>query len=188
MPKLAKLEDWTAPWETETGTDQEIDKARLKKYLHNLLSDKEKLQESVAEKDTKITDLQGKVDAKAREGESEMDKLKRENKELQDKIAAGVSDNDPRLLRLEVAMDKGLTAAQAKRLVGNTKEELETDADELIQSFGGQGKTDESDTSNAGDNAGRRQPARRFNPGDRQGEEGPEVTLEKALEAIPRLR
>lgn len=40
-----------------------------------------------------------------------------------------------RALRLEVAAAKGLTPGQAKRLVGSTQEELEADADELLESF-----------------------------------------------------
>lgn len=40
-------------------------------------------------------------------------------------------------LRLEVAFSQGLTPAQAKRLVGTTREELEADAKELLESFGG---------------------------------------------------
>jgi hypothetical protein len=43
---------------------------------------------------------------------------------------------EAKALRLEVAATKGLTQAQAKRLVGATKEELEADADELLASFG----------------------------------------------------
>lgn len=39
-------------------------------------------------------------------------------------------------LRYEVALDQGLNAVQARRLVGNTKEELEADARELLESFG----------------------------------------------------
>jgi ParB-like chromosome segregation protein Spo0J len=39
-------------------------------------------------------------------------------------------------LRLQVALDKGLTAAQAKRLTGATLEELEADAAELAELFG----------------------------------------------------
>lgn len=38
--------------------------------------------------------------------------------------------------RLEVALEKGLTATQAKRLVGSTREELEADADELVKDLG----------------------------------------------------
>lgn len=41
------------------------------------------------------------------------------------------------LARLEVALEKGLTRAQAKRLVGSTREELEADADELLADLGG---------------------------------------------------
>ena len=43
-------------------------------------------------------------------------------------------------LRTKVALAKGLTASQAKRLVGTTKEELEADADELLTDLGQPGK------------------------------------------------
>lgn len=42
---------------------------------------------------------------------------------------------EAKALRLEVASSKGLTAAQARRLVGDTKEALEDDADELLATF-----------------------------------------------------
>lgn len=45
-------------------------------------------------------------------------------------------DTRAQLLRLEVAGDKGLSLAQAKRLVGSTREELEADADALLKEFG----------------------------------------------------
>lgn len=38
-------------------------------------------------------------------------------------------------LRLEIAAEKGLTPAQAKRLVGSTREELEADAADLLENF-----------------------------------------------------
>lgn len=40
-----------------------------------------------------------------------------------------------RAIRLEIAAEKGLTPAQAKRLVGTTREELEADASELLETF-----------------------------------------------------
>lgn len=40
-----------------------------------------------------------------------------------------------RALRLEVASEKGLNAAQARRLVGTSREELEADADEIASLF-----------------------------------------------------
>lgn len=39
-------------------------------------------------------------------------------------------------IRATVALDKGLTAAQAKRLVGSTAEELSADADQLLIDIG----------------------------------------------------
>lgn len=42
---------------------------------------------------------------------------------------------EAKALRLEVAAAKGLTPAQAKRLVGSTQEELEADADEILETF-----------------------------------------------------
>lgn len=45
-----------------------------------------------------------------------------------------------RLDRLEVALEKGLTPSQAKRLVGGTREELEADADELLKDLGDSNK------------------------------------------------
>lgn len=42
---------------------------------------------------------------------------------------------EARALRLEVAFAKGLSPAQAKRLVGSSQEELEADADDLLETF-----------------------------------------------------
>ena len=42
---------------------------------------------------------------------------------------------DAKVLRYEVAFEKGLTPAQAKRLVGTSREELEADADDILANF-----------------------------------------------------
>ena len=42
---------------------------------------------------------------------------------------------EAQVARLEVAAEAGLTPAQAKRLVGSTREELEADAKELLSTF-----------------------------------------------------
>jgi hypothetical protein len=67
---------------------------------------------------------------------TEAEKL-RERAETAEKELESAKRNS---LVAEVALDKGLTPAQAKRLVGTTKEELEADADELLESF----KTEDS--------------------------------------------
>lgn len=45
------------------------------------------------------------------------------------------AEAEARALRAEVAYSKGLTPAQAKRLVGSTQDELEADADEFLESI-----------------------------------------------------
>lgn len=55
-----------------------------------------------------------------------------ERAEAAEKAAAAA---EARALRLEIAAEKGLTPAQAKRLVGESREELEADANELLETF-----------------------------------------------------
>jgi hypothetical protein len=66
------------------------------------------------------------------------DKDKSEGDKLRDQLKQAEKDRDDArlsVMRLEIASSKGLTPAQAKRLVGATKEDLEADADELLESF-----------------------------------------------------
>lgn len=52
------------------------------------------------------------------------------------KAEARVAEIEPRLLRLEVALAKGLSEATAMRLTGATKAALEADADAFIKEYG----------------------------------------------------
>ncbi|MEU0858421.1 hypothetical protein ABZ352_23725 [Streptomyces griseofuscus] len=81
--------------------------AELKKIEESRLTDEERTRTSLAAAETA-----------AAEARVEADKVAR------------------RALVLEIALEKGLTVAQAERLRGSTKEELETDADELKTLFG----------------------------------------------------
>lgn len=66
------------------------------------------------------------------------DRDKGDTERMADKAAAAekrAAEAEARSARLEVALDKGLTATQAKRLVGSTRDELEADADDLMASF-----------------------------------------------------
>lgn len=74
---------------------------------------------------------------------SELEKLKEQLQEQQSRA----TEAESKALRSEIAAAKGLTAAQAKRLTGSTKEELESDADELLEAFGGGSKAAESQPS-----------------------------------------
>lgn len=69
---------------------------------------------------------------KAEADRADADKSEAEKRAAAEQRAA---DAEMRATRLEVAHEKGLTPAQAKRLVGSTKEELEADADEILRDF-----------------------------------------------------
>lgn len=66
------------------------------------------------------------------------DRDKSETEKLSEATAAATrraDEAEARALRLEVAADKGLTPQQARRLVGDSLEDLQADADELLASF-----------------------------------------------------
>ena len=166
---LPKFEDWKAPWEVDLkeGDEPTFDFEKGKRYLYNVLSDKEKLQEKVTSTEAAKADIQKKLDEKLREGESEADRIKRERDELQKKLE-DASKTDVEKLKLQVALDKGLTAFQAKRLVGETKEDLEADAEEILQNMG-PAKKEKEEEEEGPDETGqiRLTPESRFrSPGD----------------------
>ena len=86
---------------------------------------------------------------KARAAERDLKAAQARLKELEDrdkseaeKTAERLADAEKRAeqaelraMRLEVAAEKGLTPAQAKRLVGASREELEADADDILATF-----------------------------------------------------
>ena len=192
MPKLpGDVKDWTAPWETATG-ETEIDKDKLKRYLFNLLGDKEKLQERLTETSTERDTLKTAAETAARQGETTEQRLERENAELKATVAAATSGGNDDVakenLRLQVAIEKGLNTAQLKRLIGNTKEELLADADELLNSFGSKGDSTEGEGGETGGDGVRRVPNGRVNPGDPNPGAAAEIDVNKALEQIPRIR
>jgi hypothetical protein len=63
---------------------------------------------------------------------SEAEKAKKEKKESDERADKA----EAKLLRAEVAEKKKLTASMAARLVGDTKDELEKDADKLLKDLG----------------------------------------------------
>lgn len=119
---------------------------------------------------------------------TELQKLA-ERAEAAEKRAA---EAEGRLLRLEVAQAKGLTAAQARRLQGATREELEADADELLEAFGakkaepkeGDGDEGEAKPDASAGAAIFGRPKERLTPGaapDREPEKTPDQLADEVL-------
>lgn len=71
---------------------------------------------------------------------AEIEEAKKSNEQrLEERATAAeklAADRALDAARATIALDKGLTASQAKRLVGTTEEELSADADELLADLG----------------------------------------------------
>lgn len=107
---------------------------------------------------------------------SELQKLQ-EKAESEGRKAA---DATLELARLRVAMRKGLTETQAKRLIGKTEEELEADAAELLESFAAGAKGD--------DDAGKpTRPKERLRSGATPDGEPDETDPRKLAATVPRF-
>lgn len=63
---------------------------------------------------------------------SEAEKAAEEAAELK----KALTDAEARAVRFELALNHGLSASQARRLVGDSREELEADAEELVRDLG----------------------------------------------------
>lgn len=191
QPELpAKVDDWKAPWEVDSqgeaiaADDQKLDGPRLKKYLFGLLSDKQRLRTQVNELTEARTDLERQI-AEATDPKK-IEELQGKIVDLQKERDAATSGTALENLKLQVALEKGLTAKQVKRLVGITREELEADADELIEDAGGKPTQQEEVEEVEGQEAPR--PRRITNAGDPKGRNGggdgdsPLMTPEKFAE------
>lgn len=124
------------------------------------------------------------LEEKAAKYDELQDAQKTEQQRLQEAREAAerrASEAEQRLMRLEVALAKGLTPAQAKRLVGTTREELEADADALLEEIGAMTGPLPGDTVP-------RRPREALRPGGRGELDPPEETDPRKLAArVPRI-
>jgi predicted nucleic acid-binding Zn-ribbon protein len=84
-------------------------------------------------------DLKAKAEQFDKATEATKTEIEKAN-ERATKAEAALTPAQQQVARLEVALAKGLTATQAKRLVGTTKEEFAADADELLADLGSKPK------------------------------------------------
>ena len=178
--EFPKFEDWTPPWGSD---DSAFDPEKAKKRVYDLLKDKHTQSERIAT----LTSEKEAAEARVREFEekdlSEVEKLRRENERLKSdppkagapKKEQGSDDDDLRADRAEIALEKGLTLAQARRLVGTTREELEADAEAYIEEHGLAGASGDGKEKDGG-KEGQAPPSNRakVTPGTRQRQEVPD--------------
>lgn len=110
----------------KTSEDAEpFDESRARAKISKANKEAKSLRDRLHAAEARLADIDN---ASKTDAERNQDRIK----DLEEKYQAA----EQRAMRLEVAQAKGLSAAQAKRLVGKTIEELETDADELLEAFG----------------------------------------------------
>lgn len=102
-----------------------------------------------------IAALQAKVDKFEADEASNKTEAERMAQTIAD-LTARVDKAETDAIRADIAAAKGLTPAQAKRLTGATREELEADADEILETFGikpdaGKGKGDDDGAGDGSD-------------------------------------
>jgi hypothetical protein len=160
---------------TDDSTDDDTDekpppkddsaelKAEVKKWKA-LARQNEKAAKANAEAAEKLVELEA--------GKSpDAEKLRQDNERLQGELAKSKLE----AIRMKVAMEKGLTPAQAKRLVGDTEEEMSEDADELLETFkpakpakddeGDESADDDTDETETEEPQSRRPPKEKMRPG-----------------------
>lgn len=174
--KPKPLTEFKTPWEAK---DEEYDPEKGRAFIHYLMTQAFEQQEAatkaksdLATVTTEREALQEKVNEAARANETETERLTRELAEAKAK-AAKADEPDIEKLKLKVALDKGLTLTQMKRLVGSTEEELAADADTLLAEWGPKRTDDEEEEETEDGSTPSTQPRSRLsNPGDPTPTEG----------------
>ncbi len=114
----------TEPVDTDT---EPVDMERAKAKIAKANAEAAGLRKRLKEAEAKAQQLDQLEDA----NKSEIQRAADAVKVAEERATAA----EMRSMRLEVAASKGLTPAQAKRLVGTTVDEMEADADDLLASF-----------------------------------------------------
>lgn len=166
-----------SPEETEKS-DVEDGKKKPERF------DDDRFQKALTKKNSENANLRKRLlelEPLAKKAQELEDAGKSESERLTERATSAEERADiaeQKLLRLEVAIEKGLTPAQARRLVGTTKEELEEDADDLLTSFASK---DTKSTSRVAS-----PPKEKLRGGGDPDEPVEETNPEKLAAAIPR--
>lgn len=193
LEALKPIDEFRAPWETEGGTDAEIDKPKLKRWIHGILSDKAKAQDARDDVQAKLTEAEAALEtAKAEaatangpEAQKKIDALQKKVDELTAAATAREEADAKEALRKEVIGD--LDPKYAKYVVGETREDLEKSLEDVKADFGikddGEEELDED-----GEPVVRTTPQRRtrvVNPiDDQNGKGGDEIDYDKVADSI----
>lgn len=153
----------TQPSDTDTDWKSEAEKWKRFARQHESQAKKN------ADKAKAYDELQDQQKTEAQRLQSKLDELKPS------------ADEAP---KLRVALRKGLTEAQAKRLVGETEDELAADADDLLATFQTQPEPPADEPADEPKKPSR-QPQERLKPGATPSSEPEETDPRKLAENLP---
>lgn len=152
MPKhvdaIAPIESFRAPWETEGGEEVEIDKAKLKRYIHGLQMDKAKAQDARDAADEAKTAAEtakaaAEVEAAAQKKRADdstgaetataLKKAEEDRNKYKTELDALKAEKAHAELKAKVIGD--LEPKYAKYVTGETEEELENSLKQVREDF-----------------------------------------------------
>lgn len=145
VDKLGSYDDFKAPWESEAGTDTEIDKSKLKRLIYNLKVDHAKSRDSLDDVKAEVKEVEAErdtakqeaADAAGGDAQKTIDKLTKERDDLKAERDSLVTEKEQADLRKEVLGDfEAEHPKAAKYVVGTTREELEESLEAVKEDFG----------------------------------------------------
>jgi hypothetical protein len=187
--EVEETEEGTTEESTEEGTTEESEQEASEEGKSGEDWEAKARKRSITIK----TERKKREDAEAKVKEYE-DAQKSDSEKLTEKATTAegrANQAEAKAVRLEIAIDKGLTGKQArafaKRLVGETQEELEEDADELLASFKPKAEDEETEeASEEGKPEVKRRPTEKTKrTGATSRKEPEEMDPDKLAEAIP---
>lgn len=172
---LKPFDEFRAPWETADGSEADIDKPKLKRFIYNLFTDKAKAQdareEAVESVKTIEADLEeAKKEAASANGEEATKKIAKLEKDLAEaKATATALEKDKEISDLRAEVLEGVDPKHAKHVKGETREELEKSLAEIREDFGIEAPGADDDDDNDDETEVRTRPRPRLtNPLDAQ--------------------
>ena len=120
------------PPETDPGTDKgETETEELGDGGKKALNAERELRREALERAKAAEAQLAEFKTRSEESKTDLERLQDQVEQL----TRAKQESDRRAVLAEVAEAKGLTSAQARRLTGSTREELEADADDLLNAF-----------------------------------------------------
>jgi hypothetical protein len=145
VDKLGSYDDFKAPWESEAGTETEIDKSKLKKLIFNIKLDHAKSRDSLEDAKADVATAETErdeaktqaADGSGAEAQKKIDKLTADLQKVTDERDGLVKDKEVAETRAEVLGEFAAKHPKAAKYVkGETKEELEESLKEVAEDWG----------------------------------------------------